>query len=259
MKINNAIVRGVSILTFLAENEKPATLSEIARELRIPKSSALDLLHTLVQKNFVEIANADFKTYQLGIGMFLLGAHALNRNSLQTLSESFLDALCKKTGKTVYLAIPKGKRVVYVTKKVGVSPLQTASSVGSTNPMHLTALGKSILAGKSDEDILSLYGEGPYESRTLASIDTYEKLIEKLAEVKNLGYAFENAESMELISCFAAPIYDYNNEIIGAISLVSLINELGDEEKKNYPLLVKQTALEISKKLGYKKIKFYDF
>ena len=259
MKINNAIVRSVDILTFLAENEKPATLSEISRELRIPKSSTLDLLNTLVQKKFVDIANVDFKTYQLGIGMFLLGAHALNRNSLQTLSNAFLDTLCKKTGKTVYLAIPKGKRVVYVTKKVGISPLQTASSIGSTNPMHLTALGKSILAGKSAEEILSLYGKGPYESRTLASINTYEKLIENLEEVKRLGYAFEVGESMELISCFAAPICDHNNEIVGAISLVSLIHELGFKEKEDYPILVKQAALEISKKLGYKKMKFYDY
>lgn len=258
MNINNAIVRGINILTFLAENEKPATLSEISRELKIPKSSALDLLHTLVLKNFVEVANPEFKTYQLGIGMFLLGAHALNRNSLQTVSEPFLDALCEKTGKTVFLAVPKGKRVVYVTKKVGASPLQTASSVGFTNPMHLTALGKSILASKTDAQILEFYGPGPYECRTPASIGTYESLIEKLAQVRKLGYAFEIGESLAFIRCFASPIYDYKNEVIGAVSLVCLTNEVGEKEELEYPKMVMRTALDISQKLGYKKSKLYE-
>ena len=57
---------------------------------------------------------------------------------------------------------------------------------------------------------------------------------------------------MELVVCFAAPVFNYTNAVVSAISIASIVNEIGNEEKELYPQLLVSTALELSKKLGFK-------
>ena len=45
MNINNAAVRTIDIITFLAKTQKSAVLTQIAQGCNIPKSSALDIVH----------------------------------------------------------------------------------------------------------------------------------------------------------------------------------------------------------------------
>jgi len=55
--------------------------------------------------------------------------------------------------------------------------------------------------------------------------------------------------------CLAAPIYNHNNEVIAAISTSGLYDENMDVEIQGK--LISQTALEISRKLGYMKDRLY--
>lgn len=257
MKINTAVARSIDILTFLAENKKPMTLSEISKNVGIPKSSALDIMYTLVEKGMVEVANEEFKTYQLGLYCFHLGTEAVNRNDLQKTAARYLVELSEATGKTVFLSVPRGERVVYVSKIEGSSPVQSACPIGSTNPMYVTGIGKAILAGMSDEEIIKLYGEGPYERRTQRTLGNYEELIEDIRMTRERGYSIDNREGNDYIFCFGAPVYDYTNKVVAGISVVSLVEELTHEDMKTYPDKLKASALEISRKMGYSGQKFY--
>ena len=250
-------MRGIAIIEYLAESEQPQTLSEIATMLSIPKSSALDLLHTLIQSEIIIYDNPSFKTYKLGIKLFTLGATSKTKNKLGNICKPYLLNLREKTGKTIYLAVPHDIYLIYIDKLESRSPIQSTAHIGSTNPLYLTGLGKAILATYSNEKVQHMLKETVFEKRTPYTINNIRNLIEDLTQTRARGYAIDNREGVEYIHCFAAPILDFGNQTVAAISIMSIINEIGDKETKEYPLLLTETALAISQNLGYKRKELY--
>lgn len=241
----------------MSKSEKYLTLTEISNELDIPKSSALDIIQTLLAKEFIELDNPEAKTYKIGISIFTVGAKSIQYNNLQEVASEVLTSLSQKTQKTIFLGVPKKDKVIYVSKLESDSPVQSSASIGSSNPMHLTGIGKAILAAMPTEEIAVLYQNEPYERRTEKSITTYEELVNHLTQVRQTGYAIDDKEGTEYIYCFAAPIYNHTNKVVAAVSIASLAEEIKAPEKKAYPELVVAAALEISKKLGYTHNKLY--
>jgi len=241
----------------MADAKKSLTLTEISTALNIPKSSALDIIQALLEKEVIEIDNPNYKTYKLGIVLFTLGSASVNRTNLQAVAHSLMAELSLKTKKTVFLGVPKHEKIVYVSKVEGSSPMQSSCSIGDTNPMYLTGIGKAILAGMTDADVHGLYGDGSYLKRTPQTLADYTDLIADLNRTRERGYAIDDREGVEFLYCFGAPIYDYTNKVIAAISIVSIVDEIGADEKSRYPQLLSQVAMEISRKLGFMGSKFY--
>ena len=242
----------------MADAKKSLTLTEISSALNIPKSSTLDIIQALLEKEVIEIDNPNSKTYKLGIMLFTLGSASVSRTNLQAVAHSPMAELSFTTKKTVFLGVPKHEKIVYVSKIEGSGPIQSSCSIGDTNPMYLTGIGKAILAGLTDAEVFSLYGDGPYLQRTPQTLADYTTLITDLNQSRERGYTIDDREGVEFIYCFGAPIYDYTNKVIAAISITSIVDEIREEEKSNYPKLISQVAMEISKRLGFTGNKFYN-
>jgi len=241
----------------MSKSEKYLTLTDISKQLDIPKSSALDIIQTLLAKEFISIENPVAKTYRIGISVFTIGTKSIRDNNLQEAANEVLTRLSQKTQKTIFLGVPKKDKVIYVSKLEGDSPVQSSASIGADNPMHLTGIGKAILAAMPIEEIAVLYQNEPYERRTANSITTYQELADHLQKIRQAGYAIDDKEGAEYIYCFAAPVYDFSDKVIAAISIASLAEEITEAEKELYPQLVIAAALEISKRLGYTHNKLY--
>ena len=248
----------MDILVYMADAKRPLTLTEISTALGIPKSSTLDIIHALLEKEIIEIDDPYSKTYKLGIILFTIGSSSVSRSNLQALAYPSITELSRQTKKTVFLGVPKHEKIVYVSKIDGSSPLQSSCSIGTTNPMYLTGIGKAILASMTDAEVFNLYGGGPYPQRTPQTITNYADLISNLNTVRERGYSVDDREGVEYVYCFGAPIYDYTNKAIASISIVSLVDEIKEDEKKLYPQLIQKTAMEISRKLGFIGDKFYN-
>jgi len=241
----------------MSQSDKYLTLTEISKQLDIPKSSALDVIQTLLAKEFIEVENHQTKTYRIGISVFTIGTKSIRENNLQEVANEALTKLSQKTQKTIFLGVPKKDKVIYVSKLEGDCPVQSSASIGSDNPMHLTGIGKAILAAMPMDEIAQLYKNEPYEKRTAKSITTYCQLVESLEEIRRVGYAIDDKEGTEYIYCFAAPIYNFSNKVVASVSIASLADEIKEAEKEEYPKLVVAAALSISKRLGYSHDKLY--
>ncbi len=72
-KLNKSAERVVDLLVLLSNSSSSLTLNEICKTLGLPKSSAFELVQTLLYKNFIELDDPRLKTYRLGIGAFETG------------------------------------------------------------------------------------------------------------------------------------------------------------------------------------------
>ena len=121
--------------------------------------------------------------------------------------------------------------------------------------MYCSGLGKAILAAYADpEKVKKILASGaPMQAYTKNTITTLEELLKELEVTRKRGYAVDNREVEPDTFCVAAPIYNRYNEPVSAISVASVFTRMPPAKVKKCGQLLQETALEISRQLGYRR------
>lgn len=216
MNLHNPTERVANILKTISENPKKFTLSNISKELNIPKSTLSPILKTLIQLEFL-IFEPITQTYEIGLNAFQIGqAYLSNINGLDII-KSHMRSIVNECGETCQLGINHNNEVLYLTKIESPQPIPLLSSIGRNLPLYCTGLGRALLMAYSSEEILKIYDTTlpKYTQYTETNVNEIVK-IEKLAH-KN-GYAMEQREITIDASCVAVPIV-INNNIVAALGV----------------------------------------
>ena len=241
MKINRTTQRTIEILDLIASSQDGLTLNEIAKELNMPKTSAFDILETLVQLNMLYIKEQRLKTYAIG-NMYSKTSLLLNS------AGPIMKRLSQEIGTTTLLAKENNGSLLYTLKHEPAKKIIATPEVGEVAYLHSTSIGKAILAFSKHQleliDKLDLY---PMTKRTITSKNT---LTQELLIITERGYAIANRENEEYTYAIAAPIFDYHGVVSSAIGVVNLYKEeyQAEEDIKK----VVEAAKEISRLLGYR-------
>jgi len=259
MKENKAVSRAVDIITVIAEQPDSMTITEISRRLGLPKSTTFELLQTLNGKGYVEVDNYKLKTYKLGIRLFQAGITYLEKTDLRTAARPLLEAMMIKSGETAFLVTASNGKVVYLDKVESTSSVKTSSTLGSMNPMHCTGVGKALLAAYPDSQVCEILESMPLNTKTPYTITDFTVLQEDLKNTRTRGFAIDNRESELEVFCVAAPVYDSMSRAIAAISIAGLATRMLENTGRVNALgiLVADTALAISKRLGFRGPKLF--
>ncbi|HYF84045.1 MAG TPA: IclR family transcriptional regulator [Clostridia bacterium] len=255
--MNKSASRAIDIIDFIAKQDSSVTITEISHKLGIPKSSTFELLYTLLEKGYLQIEDENLKTFKLGIKLFQSGTAYLKKMDLNREARPLLEDMMKNSGETVFLAVEVNGMTVYLDKVEGSSSTRTTSVLGSSNPMYCTGLGKALLAAYSDNRIKEITGGSELPLITEYTIKSYDELIVDLKGIRSRGYAIDDRENEEDVFCVAAPIYDRSGKPIAAISIASLASKINSDRLEQFGKLVSDTALDISKRLGYARDKLY--
>ncbi|OCG30452.1 hypothetical protein A9G45_00715 [Gilliamella sp. HK2] len=84
--------------------------------------------------------------------------------------------------------------------------------------MHSSALGKALLAWEPEQRIDELYPNENLVIKTQNTITTKTAYKKELKKIREQGWAFDNAEDFDEVTCLAAPVYDKSGKVIAAIS-----------------------------------------
>lgn len=222
-------------------------VSEVARTLEIPKSSAHSLLTTLADTGLLH--RTEENRYRVGWRVLALSRTLLDSSDVRVHAQPTLRTVAERFGTTVHLATLDEGEVTYIDKVEGgrVSPI-AVSAVGRRLPPHCTALGKVLLAYQpwgAAEEILRANGLPRYTPQTICSVDD---LRGELRAVRQQGYARASAEIVTGLCCFAAPIFDAGSRAIAAIS-VSIPADEASRRPDRYARLAVAAATQASRSL----------
>ena len=130
------------------------------------------------------------------------------------------------------------------------------TEVGSTAPAHTTGAGKAILAWLPAEDLARLYGgeNGSLERLTARTLTGFADLQDDLARIRRQGYAIDNEEHEEGVSCVAAPIFDRAGAPSGAISISGPSPRILNATSADIGTLLRDHAAQISAELGHQAV-----
>ena len=251
MRVNRSTDRTIEIIKYIAAKPKPSTLGEISRNLDIPKTSTLEILNTLVQKNVLEMEGTEFKTYQLGWTLLEMSISVLSKVDLLGVARPLMGELSSQIGESVFLAVEDQGEMVYLEKVEGTSMVRTTVALGSRAPIHSGALGKAFLAALPDPKVLEITNGGNLVSYTQNTITNHDDLIKDLEMTRERGYAIDNQEYVLDLYCVGAPIYNQTNQPIAAISIPTQAHKRDSERISKFTKLLTATALLVSKRLGY--------
>ncbi|WP_320047395.1 IclR family transcriptional regulator [uncultured Ilyobacter sp.] len=248
MKINRTVERTVEILELLSKEKNGLTVKEISEIMKIPKTSAYDILETLVHLEILEKNLGELNLYKIGLKSFQIGNSYSRNKEIFKIIDKPMQELAEKTGKTVFYAVENDGEIVYISKHESEKAIITTAGIGSTNPMYCTSLGKAMLAFFQPGKIDSLISMQSFEKKTQHTLSK-EELIKELTKIRTIGYAIDNREIEEHMLCIGAPVFDSTKNVVGAVSISGLFSEDRDIDCESAELL--KTCSEISRKLGY--------
>ncbi|MDR1634770.1 MAG: IclR family transcriptional regulator [Bifidobacteriaceae bacterium] len=194
-------LRTLQVLELLSSADDDFSIADMSRILGIPKSSLHGLVHTMSDRGWLAADRSGLR-FRLGLKNAVVAMSFLDRDLVVSLSKTALDSLAELTGETVHLGRLDGDEIVYLAKRESTHALRLYSAVGRRLPAHATALGKAALATLPEEQVLATLPERlvPLTPNTITARD---RLMEDLAETRQRGYAVDNGENTEGISCLA--------------------------------------------------------
>jgi DNA-binding IclR family transcriptional regulator len=245
-----AVERAIQILQLLNQEPEGLTISQISQALALHKSTVFTILNTLSLYRLVE-RTEDTGRYQLGMALFTLGSQVVERLNIRTVADPILKQLVRQTGLTVHLGILDEGEVVYIEKLEGNGPIKVSSRVGHRVGLHCTALGKAILAHLSEAERRQQLARQSLLKRTSNTITSLEMLQADLERSKAQGFSFDDEENEPGIRCLGAPVYNYRQEVVCALSLSGPRDLISRSCREKLAKQLKQAALEISQALGF--------
>ncbi len=249
---SNILANGLLVLEMVMEarQKKGVALQEVSTELGFHRSSAYRYLRTLSKCGWLEF-DRETKRYRIGSKPLQLTSALLQQLDLRTIARPYLEELVQSADcLAVHLGVLNESSIVYIDKVESNSPIQMRSRPGMTAPLYCTAMGKAILSTMIPQQVQSLL-EGSLTERTHNTIKDMPTLMEHLNNVRERGYSLDLEENEVGIGCIGAPINGYANEVIGALSLSTLIQELTPPRIQEFSERVVYSARQISKKMGW--------
>jgi len=86
---------------------------------------------------------------------------------------------------------------------------------------------------------------------TEKTITDKRKLKKELGEVKEQNFALDREENEKDVFCIAAPVRNYQGEVIAALSISSPVFRINKNVQNNLKEVLIETSKKISKRLGY--------
>ena len=256
--MNKSIKRAFRIIDLIANEERPLPLAEINEVIDAPKTTIFEILQTLTGLGILNVSDDGIKSYSLGIKLLTIGTKCLDSISLRKIAHTHLDIATQKTNSIGFLGVENNGKIIYLDKNVHTgATLQPVFEIGMQAPMHSTGLGKALLSAftiKKSDEIIKLQGLHKVTAKTITKKTEFK---EELKKIRERGFSIDDEENEEGIYCVAAPVYNHLSEPVAAISIVTIKYTLTEEKFKEMSECIVETALNISKEMGYSKDKLY--
>ncbi|MEX1124124.1 MAG: IclR family transcriptional regulator [Acidimicrobiia bacterium] len=227
-------VNALRVLELLVDYPDGQGTTDIAEGLGMDAAQANRLLSGLLSAEYVAKTDTSPARYVITAKVLRLAARLLDQSDLLRVSRATMRRIRDQVGETVHLAAITGGEPVSVARELSRRSLSVMTRIGEVWPVNETAMGW----------VLQAFG---------GHIDPPERLLPRIARVKERGFAVDREEYVTGVVGITAPIFDYRGELVGALGLAGPVDRMPADELgiEDLGKLVADGALEISGHLGW--------
>jgi IclR family KDG regulon transcriptional repressor len=250
-----AVSRALDLLEQFQESNVELGISDLSNRLKLQKNNVFRLVATLRARHYIEINDSTGK-YRLGLKTRALGQAATRQTDFLSHARPVLHGLKNSCHETCYFSIIKDSHTYYLDGVESDLPVRVAHRIGSRRPLHCTAAGKVQLAFMLREDMIHLLGDAELKRFTPSTITDPELLQAELRKIALQGYAIEDQEHDAGVMEIAAPVFDGNGALVGALSISGPAMRFpGSRVENELVPLIRLEALRLSNNLGHRQEK----
>jgi IclR family KDG regulon transcriptional repressor len=213
-----SIERAIAILDIFTVEQPENGVREIARKLDLHPSTVGRMLVTLTKLGIL-IQNKSNHKYQLGSKVLQWSGVYLGGLDLQKVSRPYMEELREKTQESISLYVPSGNMRVLIERLDTSHFMRVVTQIGQRMPLYAGASGKVFLAFLPPQKRDDVLKDMHLDRLTSKTIVDKEDLLKDLIKIRKRGYAISHGERFEGVTSLSAPLFNYRNQIIGAISI----------------------------------------
>lgn len=247
-----ALKRAFDVLELFLKEPRPMTVPEIVARLNLPRTTAHEIVNTMVSSGYLHRDDVHTNKVFLGFKLFELGGIYAANFDLIAEGRQVAAEIVEICDETVQMAVREGTEAIFIAKVDSSKTVRLVSTVGSRLPAHCTAVGKMLLSSLAETEIIQLYGDNaPLQKMTANSITSVSDLLRELETIRGRGLAYDDCESNEDVRCVAAPIYNNRGEMIAAMSTSVPVTRMSMSKQDELARLIRGGAEDLSRRLGH--------
>lgn len=243
------LARGIELLTLMVDSEQDAHgVRELATRLGLSPSTAHRLLTDLEKLGLVTRTPAS--TYRLGLEFLRLAWTTTNRYPLHEASTDTLQELTERSGETSFFGIYSEQRrqMMFTLTVESPHPLRYAIPLNDWLPLHAGASGIAILAFLPPS-LQREIATGPLRASTERTLVDAEGLLERLATVRDEGYALTHGERIEGAVAIAAPVFGPSG-VVGVTGISLPESRFDPAQEDSLVTLVREAAARLTRHIS---------
>lgn len=243
-----AVDRALHLLELLACSNQGLTVSEVSRNLHIPKSSAHYLIYTLAVRGYAQ-RNLNGRSYSLGPRTSELSSASNAEGQLRAITVPELRRVARSLSLTANATVLNGAEALIIEKADAPGIDEGGQWHGRHVDLHCTAHGKVLIAHLSDVELDALFYDRPLAKFTRNTICSVGCLKEHLSQVRDNGFAINDQEHILGVVGIAAPIFNHLQRVVAAIGVVGTLPRM---RRVRWPHIAKEVvraSVEVSRRL----------
>jgi DNA-binding IclR family transcriptional regulator len=243
-----ALVRGTRVLDAVMASDRPLTVSDLARQLELPKSTVHGICATLLDLGLLARRNAT--AFLIGPRVMRYANAFLAQTDLTAEFGALWDSLTVLAEETITLSVLDGCEVVYIACRNSSSALGITFRIGMRLPAPFTATGKAILSTMPEGQVRKLLAgawPAPLTSRSVTGIDA---LLRELAACRRRGFSIDDGQTREGMYCFGTAVRDSTNLAVAGVAVSLLAARVDAATTALAAECVQTIASRLSARLG---------
>jgi IclR family transcriptional regulator, pca regulon regulatory protein len=243
-----SFARGLEVIRSFSASAPRQTLTEVAARTGLTRAGARRILLTLQTLGYVE---SDGKLFALTPRILDLGFAYLSSMPIWNVAEPLMEALVEQVKESCSAGVLEGTDIVYVLRVSTRKILRNTLGVGSRLPAYCTSLGRMLLAGLPDDEVVRLLEASRIEARTRHTLTDVDAILAKVQQARRQGWCLVNQELEEGLLSIAAPIVDRTGRTIAALNISGQANRTPPRQMQETMLpALREAARAVSQRLA---------
>jgi DNA-binding IclR family transcriptional regulator len=218
--ISESLAKGLLILDLFGIEDAGFTLSEIAARVGISKTSAHRYVTTYCEQGYLA-RDPRSGLYRLGVRTLALAQSMIEQSELVRLLRPLVDEAAARHGLHIDVGI-LANDAIYLVYRRDSADTHAFRSFSYASALHYLAAGKAAMAFIEPRALAELMARLELVAKTDRTITDPAVLEAELAQVRELGYARNNEESLPGLIAIGAPLFSLRTgAVIGAVSFDS--------------------------------------
>ncbi len=244
-----SLMRALKIVNRIAASEDGMSLTEVAQQVGLSRSTAHRLLTTLEQERYVHF-DAERRLWSVGVQAFSAGNAFLKTRNLVATARPHMRALMNDSEETVNLAVEDSDEAIYLSQVECRQMMRAFARPGTRVPLHCSGVGKALLSAMDDAELAKVLQARALPRLTVKTIQTTAALATDLVQIRERGYAVDDEEHAVGLRCIAAVIFNESQSPVAAMSVSGPMARISDARIPVLGRLVRQKADAITAQFG---------